>query len=1253
MNKETFYTIIKQIRNENQIYKLIFGKDICFKEIKEKCSSLIQEEGCRNKGNSDSRHLLYRCKTCEKTPSSCICCQCFDETKHQGHIYYSYLSMSQYTCDCGNEQYWKKEGFCNKHQHKFNGNIKEIIPKEINYCLKSLAILFQYSISFLMEKDNNGELNMIFKVLCQIDNIPYFHKLFISLLNEKYLFPSDSLLYNKYNYHSLTLFQRYFELSFVHQHLPDSVLTFLISFLTNISEMKFDYTSIYDLALASVYFDYSPNNGLESIFSGFIYDKSIAEYSLFKSGRFIQMIDIFINTIKIYSSGIIHDNVLKNVESLLDYINGLINNGIKYQCSLEEFSKVLELICCCSHLFPFYIKTGEHDETDPDHFEYAFLLLYSTLLCFSLIDVFDVDDFYNNHFNFIHQTLMNHVKTYLNNVPLININGIKIHLRKVGINQQVSPLSGINYFYLLILQKLINKNQLDKISISNEDAILLCETSFISLQFIHQFSSNVYVRNNIDVEYHYTFYINLFLPHMLNGDLNISKLMLKYITIDQFIYTLLVIFNVIELEPTNEIIDLNNSHFNTNNFGILLSVLIQMNRTPLIKKVFNDESFIKNIIAHIIMTGESHPTNISELIPFCELNINQLCDELMIKKGVLKEEWLNRINPLYPFLQPELQEQLKINTLFGDKSLKNNRYYFEGLNWNKDLFNCITSSLFWNIIKKGLSNENMIFILMLITDINSEIQNNICSTEDIKSLGIFNEENVTSITEILKNNYTQIKDFEIFIKGINNINVRKLLKFESCTVIPSPVKTTKLTKADLLKKKVLKKMNEKQTTFTLNEHIIEESSLEDQNEDFCVVCQSIKQSPLGRFIYYDPGFAVLIQRKKEGGKSDSETVFTTCKHHIHEECFMELINQYTQCPICKSKFELFLPLSNQISIINENTFNEKYSLIKIAFNNNKNKIFNVLMSCLISTLESLELAQFEKVDIHEDDFDILKSLFIALKSLTINLKSYLDDFIKYSNINSPLYLYIILRLYNQDIQPAYIQQVNNVMSIIAKIKPSLLSHKQINFIKPRLNNMNINGLSDCLSCEDAVNKLSISFEYCIHLIEPIIKNIPMTDEVPFLKTINYIDHATGNDQYTFIPTIPRHIPFIELPKTFEGVLKKYCYSKCDSCDSFISDVLLSRVCLYCGKVICTKRKCLEYHSHQCSCGFNVMLDLYSGAFCLNYRGKTNGIIVYEDEYGDCFDPKKLLIPNLLLNPLKVKLFVLFYFYSSPTDYSCL
>ncbi|GAB1227129.1 hypothetical protein ENUP19_0320G0014 [Entamoeba nuttalli] len=98
--------------------------------------------------------------------------------------------MSQYTCDCGNERYWKKEGFCNKHQHKFNGNIKEIIPKEINYCLKSLAILFQYSISFLMEKDNNGELNMIFKVLCQIDNIPYFHKLFISLLNENYLFPS-------------------------------------------------------------------------------------------------------------------------------------------------------------------------------------------------------------------------------------------------------------------------------------------------------------------------------------------------------------------------------------------------------------------------------------------------------------------------------------------------------------------------------------------------------------------------------------------------------------------------------------------------------------------------------------------------------------------------------------------------------------------------------------------------------------------------------------------------------------------------------------------------------------------------------------------------------------------------------------------------------------------------------------------------------------------------------------------------------
>ncbi|EDR28575.1 hypothetical protein, conserved [Entamoeba dispar SAW760] len=1251
MNKETFYKIIKQIRNEDQIYQLIFGKDICFDEIKEKCNSLIQEEGCRNNGNSNSRHLLYRCKTCEKTTSSCICCQCFDKTKHQGHNYYPYLSMSQYTCDCGNELYWKKEGFCNKHQDKFNGNIKEIIPKEINYCLKSLPILFQYSISFLIEKDNNGELSMIFKVLCQIDKIPYFHKLFISLLNEKYLFPLDSLLYNKYNYHSLTLFQRYFELSFVYQQLPNSILNFLILFLTNIYEINFDYTSIYDLAIASIYFDYSPNNGLEYIFSGFIYDKSIIEYSLFKSGRFLQIMDVFINTITNYSNGIINDNILKNIELLLDYIIGSLNNGIKYQCSSEEFIKVLELICCCSNLFPFYIKTGEHEENDPNHFEYVFPLLSSILLCFSLIDIFDINDFYFNNFNLIHQKFMNHIKSYLNNVPFININGTKIHLRKVGINQQVSPLSGINYFYSLILQKLINKNQLDKISIPNEDAILLCETSFISLQFIHQFSNNIYIRNNIDVEYHYTFYIDLFLPHMLNGDLNISKLMLKYITIEQFIYTLLIMFNVIE--STNENIDLNISQFNINNFSILLNVLIQINRTSLIEKVFNDEYFIKNIIAHIIIAGESNPTKISEFIPFCELNINQFYNELIIKKGVLKEKWLNRINPLYPFLQTELQEQLKLNTLFGDKSLKNNRYYFEGLTWNKDLFNFITSSLFWNIIKKGLSNENITFILMLITDINSEIQNGICSIEDIKYLGIFNDENITFITKLLKNNYTQIKDFEIFIKGINNLSVRNLLKFESYIVIPTSVKTNNITKANLLKKKVLKKMNEKQTTFTLNEHLIEESLLENQNEDFCVICQSIKQNPLGRFIYYDPGYALLIQRKKEGGKNNSEYVFTTCQHHIHEECFMKLFNQYTQCPICKSKFKLFLPLSNQISIINENTFNEKYNLIKIAFNNNNNKIFNVLLSCLISTLESLELTHFEKIDIHEDEFDIIKSLFIALKSLTIKSKCYLDDFIKYSNVNSPLYLYIILRLYNQDIQLAYIQNVNNIMSIIAKIKPSLLSQKQIKFIKPRINNMNIIGLSDCINCEDAVNKLSISFEHCIQLIESILKSIPIIDEVPLLKTINYINYATGNEHYTFIPTIPQHISFIDLPITFEGVLKKYCYSKCDSCDSFISDVLLSRICLYCGRVICTKRKCLEYHSHQCSCGFNVMLDLYSGAFCLNYRGKTNGVIVYEDEYGDYFDPKKLLIPKLSLNPLKVKLFVLFYFYYSSVDYSYL
>ncbi|KAJ3441674.1 ubiquitin ligase e3 alpha-related [Anaeramoeba flamelloides] len=59
--------------------------------------------------------IIYKCLTCQKHKTSCLCYNCFHNGDHEGHIFFSQRSGVG-CCDCGNEESWSPSGFCKHHQ---------------------------------------------------------------------------------------------------------------------------------------------------------------------------------------------------------------------------------------------------------------------------------------------------------------------------------------------------------------------------------------------------------------------------------------------------------------------------------------------------------------------------------------------------------------------------------------------------------------------------------------------------------------------------------------------------------------------------------------------------------------------------------------------------------------------------------------------------------------------------------------------------------------------------------------------------------------------------------------------------------------------------------------------------------------------------------------------------------------------------------------------------------------------------------
>lgn len=96
------------------------------------------------------KHMAYRCRTCAKSSSSCMCIECFDLARHEGHDFSLYSSNYGGCCDCGDQISWNPRGFCERHsgipsQDPIGDLPKDLVARArivVRFCIELLSDRF-------------------------------------------------------------------------------------------------------------------------------------------------------------------------------------------------------------------------------------------------------------------------------------------------------------------------------------------------------------------------------------------------------------------------------------------------------------------------------------------------------------------------------------------------------------------------------------------------------------------------------------------------------------------------------------------------------------------------------------------------------------------------------------------------------------------------------------------------------------------------------------------------------------------------------------------------------------------------------------------------------------------------------------------------------------------------------------------------------------------------------------------------------
>lgn len=116
---------------------------------------------------------FYSCRECGMDPTCVLCVNCFKQSAHRHHKYKMGTSAGGGCCDCGDNEAWKQDHYCD--EHKVSEQLQKIRVQTKNkpICLIStknkkiqLALIFRFLFSsFFLFKNISREVKRCYRVM--------------------------------------------------------------------------------------------------------------------------------------------------------------------------------------------------------------------------------------------------------------------------------------------------------------------------------------------------------------------------------------------------------------------------------------------------------------------------------------------------------------------------------------------------------------------------------------------------------------------------------------------------------------------------------------------------------------------------------------------------------------------------------------------------------------------------------------------------------------------------------------------------------------------------------------------------------------------------------------------------------------------------------------------------------------------------------------------------------------------------------
>ncbi|KAL7718769.1 E3 ubiquitin-protein ligase [Entamoeba marina] len=1220
----------------NHIINALFNSTP-LKVVISECEKILPSKICTNYGDGRTTQVVYTCLTCGIDQTSCICAKCFSESNHEGHDYFA-GTTSEFTCDCGNESVWKKEGFCKCHGNKFEGNVFDLIPSQYKEFPNTIQKYFDL-LGNALEDNEFSIIEMLSKVFNDIRQSYLFWVVIMKLLHQPIPNDWNSILKTKYNHSNVNYLQFFCEKFVINDVELNEFNDFIGSFKIDSSLLQGSLTFIFDLLNYTLINGISPKKITTSFLLLFVNNRRLLLDSYYNTSLFTTTLSIFYNIFNDFLNTFEYNNDVHHIRKLIYNFFGSCKDEFNYgsfdsfkEAPIIQYASILSLF---SFYSPIYIKVGEHSEYDLPYLSDISTLLSSlNIFSSSLLQIFS-PQYCLQYFTQIHSILLDGIQKYLNSsitpespqqfkhdIKLIRINGKSIMYRIPGENQPISTIYPLLFFYTELLIAIQKENL--PFTIPSTDAMIISEVIMLSACFKRQYIEKKWIRNNNLSHMFFSLYSSISSFETVTNDIKLLQILLKFVDIEQFIITAAVLFGVLKidnrLEYQLEDIELDSGQPLMN----FLDFLINICRKQKCYDTYEASNTVKEFIMYFTAAGEVSPKKISDNVPFVRIRFDKLYSEICKKKGCLRDELFPYINPLYP-IYSKYSESLKALNLFNQNTLKKDRYEYLPYVTNGAELIFLSNTLF-SIISiacvKGAHTDFLYYVLLLVSDANYVYKFNDFQWKQLHTLGLY-----------LGKKHLIVYDCSVVVERVGGALLNGFKQgIKSFNQQKSNDDNKKL--ASKKKEFFLKKMMKMQQHYNTNSEIndIENDATNDNvdSDDICVICQCQTNEPLGRMVNVSYGISVIIQTEKEGGKTNANNVLSTCCHHIHFSC-LDGMTRRGKCPICSFKYSNFIPLANSVikysiddlsnivtSIQTPPPYQSKLYSIKDGYTmvqspqltqlqkHQTNKDFMILLSCIQSTIASIELCVRDGYEIDHLDKDLIYTLFIMLQKLIVNKKE-VKEMLRNSCCYNPFDLYVLQRASCISINESIQQHVNNIITLYKNL--------------------------DIQSIEDIVMKLSITFIQMIKIFEECIGAPSKTiDPKQFISTsiVNELPSMP------YISSEPQPNELFNFPNSISEVIALTSKNKCICCGTELLSVNTFQCC-YCKQYLCNKKECITQHIFNCSHNSILLLSIKKASI----QHQSGLYSIYDDLFGERYSMDDI-IDESVLNKDRLKQFRLSY-----------